>query len=600
MRGQRKWFAAYRRRFDHRKSTGYRGNSMRRITTTLFLGLFLLLSIGSAQAAPGKVEYLEAKPLSKVVTPRLKPVETGSKLVYLITWGGDVSLVYGVQEGLFREEGLDITLTLENDFAKQVQAVLDGKTPYLRGTMGMINAAAEVFKTAGTELVVIVQLTWSTGGDTMTVRQSIRTPNDLKGKTIALQLYGPHMDYMANILSSAGIRPAQVSLRWLKELTLPTYDTQGTILDAVSAFAADDKLDAVMAISPDALKLTSNGTVGTGSEGSVKGAHLLLSTKTASRIIADVYAVRKDYFDTHRAEVQKFVHAVLRSQETLTELLANKPSQQAKYRQLLTKSADLLLGAPQATADVEGMLGDCEFVFHTGNVAFFTGVGTTRTLTTLTEEIQTAFIDIGLITKRVDLQSAGWDYNQLAAGLKNTRAIATPQFDPGRAQQAVEKQLAVEPGAWEIEGTLFVIEIAFDPNQSVFVEDRYANDYQKALQIAQTYGGALVVVEGHSDPLGILQAQQKGERKEVLDQMRQVAKNLSLARANSVRSSFIQYCKDHSINVDQSQFIAIGRGVEAPKFNPPRTKEEWAANRRVRFVIKQVEAELMEFKPLGN
>jgi outer membrane protein OmpA-like peptidoglycan-associated protein len=118
--------------------------------------------------------------------------------------------------------------------------------------------------------------------------------------------------------------------------------------------------------------------------------------------------------------------------------------------------------------------------------------------------------------------------------------------------------------------------------------------------VAQTYGGALVVIEGHSDPLGIMQAQQKGERTEVLDQMRQVAKNLSLARANSVRSSFIQYGKDHGINIDQSQFIAIGRGVEAPKFNPPRTKEEWAANRRVRFVIKQVESELTEFKPLGN
>jgi ABC-type nitrate/sulfonate/bicarbonate transport system substrate-binding protein/outer membrane protein OmpA-like peptidoglycan-associated protein len=574
---------------------------MQRTVITIFLLILAaLLCPYHLQAAPSKVEYLEAKPLSKVVTPRLKPVEAGSKLVYVITWGGDVSLVYGVQAGLFREAGVEVTLTLENDFAKQVQAVLDGKTPYLRGTMGMINAAAEVFKAAGTDLVVIVQLTWSTGGDTMTVRPAVRTPTDLKGKTIALQLYGPHMDYMANILSNAGIRPAQVTLRWLKELTLPTYDTQGVLVDAVSAFAADDKLDAVMAISPDALKLTSNGAVGTGSEGSVKGARILLSTKTASRIIADVYAVRKDYLDTHRAEVQKFVHTVLRSQEALTELLANKPSQQAKYRQLLATSADLLLGASQATADVEGMLGDCEFAFHAGNVAFFTGVGTTRTLTTLTEEIQPAFIEMGLMTKRVALQSADWDYNQLTAGLQNTRAVAAPRFDPGRAQQAVEKQLAVEPGAWETEGTLFVIEIAFDPNQSVFAEDRYANDYQKAMQIAQTYGGALVVIEGHSDPLGILQAQQKGERKEVLDQMRQVAKNLSLARANAVRSSFIQYGKDHGINLDQSQFIAIGRGVEAPKFNPPRTKEEWAANRRVRFVIKQVEAELSEFKPLGN
>ena len=80
---------------------------------------------------------------------------------------------------------------------------------------------------------------------------------------------------------------------------------------------------------------------------------ILLSTKTASRIIADVYAVRKDYFDANRVQVHKFVHAVLRSQEALTELLANKSSQQAKYRQILAKSADLLLGAPQATADVE-------------------------------------------------------------------------------------------------------------------------------------------------------------------------------------------------------------------------------------------------------
>ena len=574
---------------------------MRRTATTIFLlVLVALLWPYHLQAAPSKVESLEAKPLSKVVTPRLKPVDAGSKLVYVITWGADVSLIYGVQAGLFREAGLDVTLTLENDFAKQVQAVLDGKTPYLRGTMGMINTAAEVFKAAGTDLVVIVQLTWSTGGDTMTVRPAVRTPSDLKGKTIALQLYGPHIDYMANILFNAGIRPAQVTLRWFKELTLPTYDTQGTLVDSVSAFAADDKLDAVMAISPDALKLTSNGTAGTGSEGSVKGARMLLSTKTASRIIADVYAVRKDYLDTHRAEVREFVHTVLRSQEALTDLLANKSSQQAKYRQLLAASADLLLGASQATADVEGMLGDCEFVFHAGNVAFFTGVGTTRTLTTLTEEIQPAFIEMGLITKRVALPSAGWDYNQLATGLKHTRAVAAPKFDAGRAQQAVEKQLAVEPGVWETEGTLFVIEIAFDPNQSVFAEDRYANDYQKALQVTQTYGGALVVVEGHSDPLGILQAQQKGERKEVLDQMRQVAKNLSLARANAVRSSFIQYSKDHNINVDQSQFIAIGRGVEAPKFNPPRTREEWAANRRVRFVIKQVEAELSDFKPLGN
>src|SRR5688500_14247549 len=101
---------------------------MQSVVTVCIAVLFSLLSMASVQAAPGKVEYLEVKALSKVVTPRLKPIEANAKTLYVITWGGDVSMVYGVQEGYFRQEGMDTRLSLENDFAKQVQAVLDGKT----------------------------------------------------------------------------------------------------------------------------------------------------------------------------------------------------------------------------------------------------------------------------------------------------------------------------------------------------------------------------------------------------------------------------------------------------------------------------------------
>jgi hypothetical protein len=78
------------------KSAEKRRDGMKNIITAFALVLFSLLFVCSAQGAPGKGEYLEAKPLSKVVTPRLKPVEAGTKLVYVITWGGDVSLVYGM------------------------------------------------------------------------------------------------------------------------------------------------------------------------------------------------------------------------------------------------------------------------------------------------------------------------------------------------------------------------------------------------------------------------------------------------------------------------------------------------------------------------
>ncbi|MEM7585419.1 MAG: ABC transporter substrate-binding protein, partial [Acidobacteriota bacterium] len=238
----------------------------------------------AADPAAAAVEYKKAKPLTDVVKTKASPVSTRGKVrVPLITWGGDVATLHAAEKGLFQSEGLDVELFLENNFPKQVEAVLAGRTPYLRGTMGMINAAAEVFDREGVPLTVIYQLTWSNGGDALVVRPNVKTPKNLKGKTIALQLYGPHMDYVANVLNSARVPLSSVDFKWLAELTLPTFDTGGKTIDPVNAFLEDDGNDAVMAIIPDALNLTSGGEGGTGAAGSVKDAKILISTKTASR-----------------------------------------------------------------------------------------------------------------------------------------------------------------------------------------------------------------------------------------------------------------------------------------------------------------------------
>ena len=567
------------------------------------LALAVLAAVAGSAAA--EIEYKQARPLVDVIGAKARPVQSGGKVrVPLITWGGDVATIHALDKGLFRAEGLDVELFLENNFPKQVEAVLAGRTPYLRGTMGMINAAAEVFEREGVPLTVIYQLTWSTGGDAMVVRPGIKSPKNLKGKTIALQLYGPHMDYVANILNSGRVKLSSVDFKWLAELTLPAFDTGGKTIDPVNAFLEDSKVDAVMAIIPDALALTSGGDGGTGAAGSVKGAKILLSTKTASRVIADVYAVRSDYLKSNRGEVEKLVRALLKGQEDFAALFAAKSSRRAEFQGLMSKSADLLLGSPQATPDVEALLGDCEFVGHGGNVAFFTGKGTTRTLKTLTGEIQTSFAQMGLAKKKVALASASWDYNSLGAGLEDAVAVAAApaprqRFDTKKVAAKIEQKIAVEPTTWAEEGTLFQIEINFAPNQSEFTESQYADDFTEALKISQTYGGSLIVIEGHSDPLGILKAKQGGESRVVVSQMERQAKNLSLQRSQAVRQSFLDYCRKREFAIDESQFLAVGLGITTPKFNPPRTRDEWAANRRVVFRIKQVEAELTEFTPLN-
>lgn len=577
-------------------------------TTRALMAWLTLAAVLTAFAAPAaaNIEYKKAAPLADVITSKAKPVAARGKVrVPLITWGGDVATLHTAEKGFFRDAGIDAELFLENNFPKQVEEVLAGRSPYLRGTMGMINAAAEVFEREGVPLVVIYQLTWSTGGDALVVRPGIKAPKNLRGKTIALQLYGPHMDYLANVLNSAKVPLSKVELKWLAELTLPSFDTGGKTIDPVNAFLADDGNDAVMAIIPDALNLTSGGEGGTGAAGSVKGAKILISTKTASRVIADVYAVRSDYLKSNRAEVEKLVRALMKGQEDFTELFAQKASRRAEFQGLMSKAADVLLGSPQATPDVEALLGDCEMVGHAGNVAFFTGKGTTRTLDTLTREIQGSFSQMGLTKSKVSLASAKWDYGNLGTGLANAAAVAkappppTQRFDPKKVAAKIEKKIAVEPTAWAEEGTLFQIEINFEPNQSEFSDTQYADDFDEALKISQTYGGSLIVIEGHSDPLGILRAKQEGESKVVVSQMEQQAKNLSLERSQAVRKSFLDYCKKRQFAIDESQFLAVGLGISTPKFSPPRTKEEWAANRRVVFRIKQVEAELTEFTPLN-
>jgi outer membrane protein OmpA-like peptidoglycan-associated protein/ABC-type nitrate/sulfonate/bicarbonate transport system substrate-binding protein len=568
---------------------------------SLMIVLVMALASNSVKSQPA--QYESAKPMSQLVNNTLKPVSTaGTIKVPMITWGGDVATIIGDMDGIFKNNGLNISLFREDDFRKQVQMCINGETPYLRGTMGMINAAADAFKSTGTELVVIYQLTWSVGGDAMVVRQG-KNLNTLK--TIGLQLYGPHMDYASNLITNAG-RLGKVDFKWLSQLTI-SEKQGGKAIDPVTAFQDDEALDAAMCIIPDALLLTSNGATGTGSEGSVKGASILVSTKTASRVICDVYAVRKDYFDTNKSSVLSFVKSLMQAEETLKDLTANKTAQQSKYRQLISIAAEKLMGSSQFTSDAEALLADCEFVGFSGNKTFFTGAGTTRSFTKLNSEIQASFKSLGLLTATVTIANANWDYNQLASGLKNASQTTNtkPKFSQTKVAKAVENKISAESTSWEEEGTLFVVEINFDANQSDFTIEEYASDFALALNIAETNSGALVIIEGHADPLGILKAEKAlanneagAKSKAEIGQMKQQVKSLSLERAQSVSKNFLQYCKNKKINIDESQFVAVGLGVAAPKYDPPRTKEEWAANRRVVFRIKQVEAELDEFSPL--
>ena len=147
------------------------------------------------------------------------------------------------------------------------------------------------------------------------------------------------------------------------------------------------------------------------------------------------------------------------------------------------------------------------------------------------------------------------------------------------------------------EDYLFKTQIYFRPNQKEFSVSMYQEEFLQIIELAATYGGAIITIEGHSNPSGYQRKKEAGESDLVLRRIMQSAKNLSFARSNSVRDAVISYAENKGVTLDPAQFAVVGYGVENPRYPRPRTQKEFDENMRVDFRIIQVEAEEDVFVP---
>ena len=114
-----------------------------------WIGLSLVLSGSLAQAED--LAFISSPPLATVVTDAVKPCQTQPVLqTPIITWGGDVATIAAASGAaqsaagsLFDVEKVRVNLRREDVFANQLRQYLTCQSPLLRGTMGMLNMAAE-------------------------------------------------------------------------------------------------------------------------------------------------------------------------------------------------------------------------------------------------------------------------------------------------------------------------------------------------------------------------------------------------------------------------------------------------------------------------
>lgn len=572
------------------------------------ISAWMIAAALTATSLPAAHAQNALAPLSKVVSQGVSDCRAQPTLsVPMITWAGDFVTVHAnggdvaktAKDSPFDALGVSANLYVQDDFKRQMADYLACKTPFLRGTQGMINMAAELTeRDPRTKMVVIYQLTWSMG-DHLVARAGIKQPADLKGKTIAIQAYGPHIDFMGRILRDAGLTTRDVKLRFVDQLT-----------GANSPFELmqrDASVDAAFVVTPDMLTATAGGGVGTGAEGSINGASVLVSTKTANRIISDVYAVRSDFFQANRDQIKNFIHALFLAEEEfrgemrgLSAALAGGSKLAANQTAALDRMAKIFkLPSPEEAGN---FWLDAESTGYKGNVRWI-DANAPRSYQRLNNEIQPVLVSLGLLPTETTIAHAGWDYAAFREGLSETDGVEQPRFNEAEVARAVTQRVAQGTLG---DDTLFEFEVNFKPNQKDFSADLYREAFIKVIDLATTYGGAVITVEGHSDPMRFLELKQKNAPPLELRRQRQAAKTLATSRALNVRDTVIRFATERNVPLDPSQFAIVGLGFDQPKTGlcgadpcPPKTEAEFLSNLRVVFRIVNLEAEAAVFRPLN-
>jgi len=571
----------------------------------------------------GPVKVGEAKAVQPLTMP-------------FITWGGDIPTFYAnggleTRAGtIFAKQGLNLKLVNGDNFVQQVKNYMEGRTPFLRGTFDMIGMASEVIGSdPRTKPVVVFQMTWSTGGDNMVVKQDIKTITDLKGKKVVLQKGGPHVGMLDDILKLAKLTWDDITVVWAEDLS-------GTPKSPAEMFRKDPSISACFVITPDMVGLTGGlDKIGTSAEGNVKGARVLVSTAQLTRSIADVYVCRKDFCDANRALVEKFAAGYLKACEEVIELKkAYEAGGSPKYKELLLLAQGIFgKDAVPTPDDAHGLLCDCSFVGHPGNVAFFTDKSNPNGFEALQAKVLELATSRGYAKVRQGFFPSMLEWNSPAfiGYLTKIQAVKGERF---RAEAVAEEIEKMNLGVLD-ERTILSFSIQFEPNQDTFSEVQYGSEYRRVIDSLSKFGNAVIAVRGHSDVTKVLkECIEAGVAKGVLKQtgttgnyryffsdgrqldptataevMRlitegafdgasanprdtmQSALNLSKKRSEAVLDSIIRFAKGQGIEIDKTQVQPVGIGIREPVIPKPRNIDEAKQNMRVEFRLIRVAAE---------
>src|SRR5499426_1796288 len=397
---------------------------------------------------------------------------------------------------------------------------------------------------------VYQQVDWSNGGDGIVVRDTVKTMADVRGKTMVLAQNSPSHYFLLNALINGGVQPAEVDFKFTQDA-----------FQAAAAFNADKRLAGAVSWAPDIYNLEK-----------VKGNHMLVTTATANKLIADVWFARADFAKDNPDIMEGITRGIF-------DAMVDLKSQDSKQKVAKLMAA----GYSIPESDALGMLGDAHSTNYAENREFFLNQNNPTNFERTWQTAYFLYKKIGAVTEQTAFDQV-MDFTVLQklaseakyASQKNEYDVhfapASAGSIQGEKDEILTKTIVIHffPNSWDLnkkvtrnEGGKEVEEL-YDPNVGFIVEE--------VGKLAGQFGAARIVVEGHTD------GSMKGQVPKSLVQ------ELSLNRANAVKEALVRKFP----SLQPNQFSATGVGWDRPA--DPSDPDNGAKNRRVEIKVYPAEA----------
>ena len=425
------------------------------------------------------------------------------------TWSGFAGLIAAngglepnTDSKFFKEHKLLVKISIFDNPNDGKQAFQSGAIDTWQGTVDSIPVDASTMLPTGFKY--FVQTDWSNGGDVIVATDGIHNVAQLKGKTIAVAEGSPSHSLLLSVVKSGSIALSDLSIKKVSDGTEAAKLFKAGTVDAAVVWSPDDQ-DCLQAI---------------------KGSTILVSTKKASRIIADALYAKSSYISANREKIKSLTEGILNE----NALINSSESERAEAVKILARSFNMK--EPDAVLGIS----NARLTTYGDNVNFF-GLNSGYSGVTgqeLYDRMNTTYNEIGL----APANNPNWRQIFDSSTLQDIHLVgaihmaeAEPSFDKVSASVAQSKPVFSNKK----------LSVNFPLGSAVLTADAKNIIRSNFSAFAKGFNNARILIEGNTDRTG----------------SDSINIPLSHNRANSAKAFLVQ-----NYGIDPNRVTVVGNGAK--------------------------------------